>query len=429
MCAVRPETAASAAFLENLPRWDPTLDGDAEFHAACAYALRCCATQQGNCQDSKLEKRNIRDRCHSCLESHAPRMARQCCTEWVDECATPGGAYDASAGCGETTPGGWGLADLLADDGVPSSAVPEWAVRFNGLEPPDTCWKPPGARDIRTLHFAQRCGRVWEWCRVQRLCPFTGVDTVDTCDNCVRTLFRTAHDVDECAEDADGDGEITQAELDEPLNDCHAEHARCENTLGSFECVCNRGYSGDGTTCVEADGCAGVECEHYGTCTDVATEDDTESAGQRADGTPFPSGEGKADFTCECAEGYEGGGLNRTDCKDVDACAGPDGGDAQCLNGGTCVDGEGSSFRCDCEQPFYGDRCESEPNPPADGNDADPPADGNDADPPADGNDADPPADGNDADPNDADGNKADETEPIPPVDGNESNLPADKRR
>lgn len=27
------------------------------------------------------------------------------------------------------------------------------------------------------------------------------------------------------------------------------EHASCSNTDGSFECSCNVGYSGDGTTC------------------------------------------------------------------------------------------------------------------------------------------------------------------------------------
>ena len=29
---------------------------------------------------------------------------------------------------------------------------------------------------------------------------------------------------------------------------CHAS-ASCTNTLGSFTCACNPGYSGDGTTC------------------------------------------------------------------------------------------------------------------------------------------------------------------------------------
>lgn len=31
-------------------------------------------------------------------------------------------------------------------------------------------------------------------------------------------------------------------------NDCHAE-ASCENTIGSYDCTCIEGYSGDGRKC------------------------------------------------------------------------------------------------------------------------------------------------------------------------------------
>ena len=41
-------------------------------------------------------------------------------------------------------------------------------------------------------------------------------------------------DVDECA--------MTST------NDCSA-NAECENTAGSFECICKFGYDGDGKTC------------------------------------------------------------------------------------------------------------------------------------------------------------------------------------
>ena len=42
-------------------------------------------------------------------------------------------------------------------------------------------------------------------------------------------------DVDECA--------------DPELDNCHAD-ASCSNTVGSFICTCNSGYSGDGITCL-----------------------------------------------------------------------------------------------------------------------------------------------------------------------------------
>ena len=31
-------------------------------------------------------------------------------------------------------------------------------------------------------------------------------------------------------------------------NRCH-RYAKCTNTLGSYDCTCNPGYSGDGFTC------------------------------------------------------------------------------------------------------------------------------------------------------------------------------------
>ena len=31
-------------------------------------------------------------------------------------------------------------------------------------------------------------------------------------------------------------------------HNCHSE-AKCNNTIGSFNCTCNEGYSGDGRSC------------------------------------------------------------------------------------------------------------------------------------------------------------------------------------
>ena len=39
---------------------------------------------------------------------------------------------------------------------------------------------------------------------------------------------------------------------------CH-QYATCDNEEGSFECTCNTGYTGDGTSCV------GEECRHSAT--------------------------------------------------------------------------------------------------------------------------------------------------------------------
>ena len=48
-------------------------------------------------------------------------------------------------------------------------------------------------------------------------------------------MLHTILDVNEC--------------LNSTLNDCH-EHASCNNTIGSFECFCNKGFNGNGTSCI-----------------------------------------------------------------------------------------------------------------------------------------------------------------------------------
>ena len=44
-------------------------------------------------------------------------------------------------------------------------------------------------------------------------------------------------DIDECSEESDN---------------CH-EDATCTNSVGSFDCTCNAGYSGDGVNCTSKD--------------------------------------------------------------------------------------------------------------------------------------------------------------------------------
>ena len=45
---------------------------------------------------------------------------------------------------------------------------------------------------------------------------------------------------------------VSNADIDEcalGMNDC-SENVICTNTPGSFSCMCDEGYDGDGTTCV-----------------------------------------------------------------------------------------------------------------------------------------------------------------------------------
>ncbi|CAB4002444.1 fibrillin-2-like isoform X48, partial [Paramuricea clavata] len=121
---------------------------------------------------------------------------------------------------------------------------------------------------------------------------------------------REVPDVDECALGTDN---------------CH-NNATCNNTDGSFECSCNEGYSGNGTSCENIDECVdrSHDCHYNATCTDT-------------DGS----------FNCSCNSGFSGNG---TYCQDVDECAlGTD----NCHDNATCNNTDGS-FECSCNQGYSG---------------------------------------------------------------------------
>ena len=42
-------------------------------------------------------------------------------------------------------------------------------------------------------------------------------------------------DIDEC--------------INKTINDCDTIHGSCKNTMGSYACTCNSGFTGDGLTC------------------------------------------------------------------------------------------------------------------------------------------------------------------------------------
>ena len=50
----------------------------------------------------------------------------------------------------------------------------------------------------------------------------------------ISIFLNTISDIDEC--------------VDASLNNCDTD-ATCTNTEGSYQCMCNDGYSGDGTVC------------------------------------------------------------------------------------------------------------------------------------------------------------------------------------
>lgn len=94
-----------------------------------------------------------------------------------------------------------------------------------------------------------------------------------------------------------GNGRCT--DVDECLTDiCPDVNDFCQNTMGSFQCICNAGYIFDDTSCADIDECL----ENVYNCTD-------NSYCQNSGGS----------YDCLCEDGFR-----KTDeelCLDIDECA------------------------------------------------------------------------------------------------------------
>ncbi|XP_076814750.1 IgGFc-binding protein-like [Clavelina lepadiformis] len=66
---------------------------------------------------------------------------------------------------------------------------------------------------------------------------------------------------------------------------CHTQ-ARCVNNDGSYQCVCNEGYTGSGRVCTDINECLRNPCHRQATCANS-----------------------RGSFRCECNEGYNGDGI------------------------------------------------------------------------------------------------------------------------
>ncbi|XP_066284070.1 uromodulin-like [Branchiostoma lanceolatum] len=117
--------------------------------------------------------------------------------------------------------------------------------------------------------------------------------------------------------------------IDECTDGSHtcSPDASCTNTVGSFDCICNSGYSGNGFTCTDDNECAdgSHNCSPQASCTNTV-----------------------GSFKCACTPGYSGDGVT---CTDIDECAD---GTHNCSPDATCTNTPGT-FTCACNSGYSGD--------------------------------------------------------------------------
>jgi hypothetical protein len=156
---------AHGGYVQALPRFDPEWDTEQHFYNACYFSYRCCTSTQNHfCFGGA----NAHPGCASCVENHAPKMVRPKCSEWLEKCCTEGGNYDKESDCGGDDQA-WGRSNLLSDDGVPQSPVPEWSLAFSTMT---SCWGQVGGDDKRTREYSAKCRRVIEHCESKhKVCP------------------------------------------------------------------------------------------------------------------------------------------------------------------------------------------------------------------------------------------------------------------
>jgi cysteine-rich repeat protein len=239
-------------------------------------------------------------------------------TDDVVECTTPGNCEDTD---------GDGVPDYLdvCGDGiasVPANEACDDGNAVNGDGCSDTCMIEPGFT-----------------------CPAAG----------------PCSDIDECAMGTDN---------------CDA-NATCTNTVGSFTCACDFGYTGDGVTCSLAD-TDGDGIDDLTECTDPSNCEDTDG-----DGIPDYQdvcGDGRASVppneACDDGNTTNGDGCSDTcmvepgfDCPDAGACTDIDEcaqGTDNCDANATCTN-EPGSFTCTCDFGYAGDGVTCTPSADADG--------------------------------------------------------------
>ena len=152
-------------------------------------------------------------------------------------------------------------------------------------------------------------------------------------------------------------------------NSCHA-NATCVNTVGSYNCTCNAGYTGNGTNCTQLNECTeGIDnCASQATCSDsvgsfscacnagfvgsglscVNQDECTTGVHTCASHANTRCIDIEGSFLCRCNAGYSGG--DSLSCANINECTD---GPMDCVTDAACTDTTGS-FTCACNRGFTG---------------------------------------------------------------------------
>jgi hypothetical protein len=227
-----------------------------------------------------------------------------------------------------------------------------------GSKVDDTSFGCTGCRDLDKYSYGVECGQEC-LCKVRGEC-----DAVDGCKCPSGYKLPTCNeDINECVENA---------------TICDSKpNSFCRNTVGSYECVCDKGFEQIGDKCQNIDECqrsTANDCDKNAECTDLTPTKDNPDDLFKCKCKLNYEGDGKscstvqldecvltppcdknalcvdtpASYTCTCNEGYVGNGKSCADEQECERDVKP------CHVHATCTNTIGS-YECDCKNGFQGD--------------------------------------------------------------------------